>query len=463
MKQPNLTQYLDTADSAAGTGLWRQALPPEELRLLLAMSQSLQGVGVAALLQRLLTVEHMLRVPAVVLPDQIEVIGMDVEKSIRIIEGNAASSASDAVGTEHLRALYFPRRVVHTLDGTAVWMDEDGLLVMLNGNLPLLPDPNALVTTTAWHTWYAIPCMASQEIITIELLSGETLLVGVDFYQSADRLIFREHPLSYDATGSLTFVYRQYAPTPAAYSLRQDIAFMRQASVAQVSRRVPTVERLQQMLCDLAGLCCLEHADTIQSFTVLDTGVRYSGLSRDYLVPYDHTPVAVGTNLASGYVFGEGIKLHSRGTAGANWWQNLDWSVGLALDAVCPVPGLTMPGRPIRALGYDDNGTVRVHLFPEGTPANIARYQTWCRDQERRLPASKHLAPLLDARDPGSMDEAGDELQVDGLELLFNQVWGRRVIIADIRNSVPMRVVAALREWCPTTAVLLIRHLPDLP
>lgn len=258
-------------------------------------------------------------------------------------------------------------------------------------------------------------------------------------------------------------VYRQPAQTPAAFSLMQDAPFERQSSVAQVCRRSPTIERLQAMLCDLAGLYRLKHDDIIQGYVRLDRGVRYSGLDRDYLVPYDHTPVEVGTDLPAGYVFGEGIALYSRGDAGENWWQNLDWSVGLSLNDVCPVPGITMPGRPIRALGYDDGGTVRVKLFPDGAPANVTRYQTWCRDQERRLPASKHLAPLLNARDPGSMNGAGDELQVDGLELLFNQVWGRRAIVADIRRAIPARVIAALREWCPTTAVLLIRRLPDLP
>jgi hypothetical protein len=61
------------------------------------------------------------------------------------------------------------------------------------------------------------------------------------------------------------------------------------------------------------------------------------------------------------------------------------------------------------------------------------------------------------------MAQVNDVLQVDGLALLFNQTWGRRAIIADIRASVPDRVLQALRQWCPTTAVLLIRRLPDLP
>lgn len=463
MRLPKLTSFLDLADTTAGTGIWKQALPPEDLRSLLSMAQAPMGVGISERLQSLLAPDQVVRVPLVVHPDKVETIGMDAEKSVRIIEGYTAAASSDSVGTDHLRAVYYPRRTTHTHDGFAVWLDEAGLMVQLNGWRPLLPEPEAQVITTAWYTWYAVPCLTPETIQAIETDAGETLLLGLDFYRAEDRLIFREHPVGLCPGGRMTLVCRKQNASPLAFCLGLDGGYDLQASAVQVSRHVPTVERLQRMLCDLVGAFVLPHEEIIQAYMQLDRGIRYTGVTQDFLVPYDHTPIPVGTTLPAGYVFGELIKLHTRGGAGEDWWRALDWSVGLPLDDVCPVPGITMPGHPIRAVGYDDNGTIRAKLYPLGSPENLARYQTWCRNQERRLPADKCLAPLLDARDPGSMAQVNDVLQVDGLALLFNQTWGRRAIIADIRASVPDRVLQALRQWCPTTAVLLIRRLPDLP
>jgi len=451
MRPPNIVPDLvDTADAAAGTGSWREALPPEQLQLLVAISQGVLATGLLESLTNLIDDKHLCRESLVVQLDTIEVIGMDMEKSVRITEA--------AVESESIRTMYYPRRASHTQDGTAGWLDEDGLQVFLNGTAPFLPAAEARVSETngLWQTWYAVPYLGNLDINAIETPTGDTLLGGIDFYRSEDRLIFREHPLMFTRTSSLTLLGWAAAPALAAYSVQQDGDQATQQVITQLCRHAVTPERLQVAACQLAGAFVMQEPDTIQSSAELDRGVRYRGLHREWIVPYDHPRLAVGTEVGVGYVFGDLVRLSWRGTQGQDWWRNLDWSGGLPLAGLCPVPGITMPSRPIRAVSYDDSGTIRINLFPEAMPANLIKYQTWCRNQERRQPGSQQLATYLGIEDPGV------EVQVDGLALLFNALWGRRVIIADLRVSVPRRVEALLRQWCPTTAVLLIRRLPDL-
>jgi len=451
MKLPNaLPDLVDTADSAAGTGCWREALPAEQLQLLTAISQGVLASGLLESCTNLTDATRLCRENLPVQLDTIEVIGMNLEKSVRILEAST--------GSEPIRTMYYPRRASHTQDGEAGWLDEDGLQLFLNGTAPFLPDPRASVSATAgiWQTWYAVPYRGNLDITAIETPEGDTLLGGVDFYRSEDRLIFREHPLAFTRISSLTLLGWAAAPALAAYSVHQDGDQQTQRVIMQLCRRTATPARLQAAACQLAGAYVLREPDTIRSSAELDRGVRYRGLNREWIVPYDHPRVPNGTKLDAGFVFGDLVRLSWRGEQGPDWWRNLDWSGGLALDGLCPVPGITMPSRPIRAVSYNDSGTIRVNLFPEATPANLAKYQTWSRDQERRQPGQSRLLQHLGIEDPGI------EVQIDGLALLFNALWGRRVIIADLRKSVPRRVETMLRQWCPTTAVLLIRRLPDL-
>lgn len=440
-----ITTLLDLAASFTGSGVWQQALPDRDLAILHGLAKSSVASGVVNRLRGLLTHESTSLEPFWVQDGAIETIGFDAARSVRVTE------------TGDLRSTWYPRRAVHTADGFSRWADEDGLLVLMNGENPMLPDGSYSADIPGtWETWYAVPINQVGDVLALRCPDGTQLLAGSDFYRSEDRLLFREHPLTTSTDGSFLLVLRRPTNSLIAYSCGRDCTEATANHLAQALRHTPTAARLQAAARATAGLLTVSTQDVIVKTAELPVGVRYTGNLQDYLVPYDHKTLPVGTILPAGYCFGDGIKIQDRGQDGPDWWRSLDWSSGLSLDSCCPIKGITMPANPIRALSYSDGGTIRVKLYPHGTPQAVARYQAWCASIERRLPVGKHLAGVL------GITTAGVEQQVDGLNLLFTHTWGRRVMVADLRESIRPNVVRMLRDLAPVTATLIIRRLPDL-
>jgi len=108
-----------------------------------------------------------------------------------------------------------------------------------------------------------------------------------------------------------------------------------------------------------------------------------------------------------------------------------------------------MPSGTVRVVSYNDSGTIRVRLFPEGDARNVDRFQFWCESAERRLPVSRHLATAL------GINTAGVTKFVDGLDLLFNKLWGSDAIIVVGGHTVPRSLRRILQELVPLHAILV--------
>lgn len=437
------TPYNDTPMQQLGAGPWRQALG-DKMFLLEQLSQGTTRTGLLPSLQGLLRggPQHRVRsVPVLV----VEVIGMDVSASVTYIEG------SD--GTQDLLAVWTPRRVKHTNDGHNTWADEDGFWVTLLSNTLLLPDPNTQSVTpdtAAWQTWWV--CQIPEdlgEVVSIQSASGP-LLAGLDFYRTRDRILFREHPVTLFPTASMNMTVIQDEVSPLAYAAGCEGPRTTVEEVCRIKRLGPTPARLQKLADVFTGTVRTDRPMTIQRIIPLPEGFRYLlADGGELVVPYDHTPAAINTMLPVGYQFGRGLTLYSRGALGPDWWRAADLSAGISLDPWCPVKGLRMPAGTVRVDSYDDAGTVRVRVQVEGEEAAVTRFQYWCQTAERRLPASRHLAPAL------GIVSAGVTQFVEGMDLLFNKLWGSDAILITGGSTVPKALRALLQDLVPLQSVLV--------
>lgn len=439
------TPYYDMPMHQLGSAPWRQALgdKPDLLHLLEQLAQGTVRTGLLSSLQSMVWggPQHQTRRLAV---QVVEVIGMDVTASARIIEG------SD--GTHDLQAVWMPRRVRHSNDSHVSWADEEGFWVTFLSNSILLPDPNTQSVTrdtAAWQTWWA--CQIPEDLgDLISIGSGQGLLLsGVDFYRTGDRLLFREHPMLLFPDAHMTLTVVQDTLSPLAYAAGFEGRRNTVQEICRIKRLGPTPARLQALADTFTGVCRLAEPTHIVQIRPLPEGYRYTTDTGELLVPYEHVPPALGAHLPAGYQFGRGLTLRARGMDGPDWWRSVDLSAGISLDPWCPVKGLRMPSGTVRVDSYDDDGVVRAKLYLEGDPRAVTRFQAWCQSAERRLPASRHLAPAL------GINSAGVTKYVDGLDLLFNKMWGQDAIIVVGGSTVPRSLRQILQELIPLTAVLV--------
>lgn len=445
------SRILDTPEVHTGVSSWLESMGAEDLQLLQRLAQTTAGLGL------LPSETGHLRAPVERRQQKfnlvhVEIIGMDVSASIQVTE------ISD--GVEVHRSSHIPRRAVHTMDGHAVWLGEDGSRVLQNGESVLLPDAASLVgdDTSSWITWHALPWDPSLECLALHTPDGQLLLGGLDFMVSFDRILLPEHPAVLFPSGCVEVSVRSRKPWhPASFVLRQTTNPANATAAALLLRRAPTAGRLQRGLEALLNLTVMPTASTVEGYIPLAQGGRYLFTNQDLLVPYDHVPETFGNVLPDGYQLGQLVRVRERGDQGENWWQALDWSEGLSLDGLVPIPGLVIPPRPVRALAVEEDSRVAVRLHLEGEPANVTRYWKACRDAEASLPESRRMATLLDLEDT-------EERGVDMLAILFNNLLGRRAIVLECHPSVREKAEKFVREHMPVTAVLVVKNnvTPDV-
>lgn len=439
---------LDTPTALLGDSIWREALGPQ-IRLLDALAQAGGSLQVLNRLQGQESRTPELRI--VELSAAVtDLIGMDVARS------TVVTSTSD--GLNPLRSSMQPRRARHTLDEYTVWIDTDGYSVTSFNQYLLLPDTPRFVAedTAAWQTWWVCACPEDLGEVVAVYTKDSVLLAGLDFYRSLDRLLFRQHPAVLFEDGVLRVAARAPRMDNVAYTARVEGSMDVVQAAAVIMRQGPTVKRLQTLVDAMTGVIELREPGVVQQCIPLGAGARYVFEHQDLLVPFDHALLEPGTMLPAGYKFGEVIRLAEQGGQGPNWWRALNLSDGLLLDDVCPVKGITMPADPVRAVGYLDGDTVRVKLDVRGSPEQVERYQAFCRDVERRK--ESQLADLL------GITTAGQTKYVDGLDLLFRHVFGRRVILVLARTDAPAHVLKTLRDMTPLSTCLLVHRLPpDAP
>lgn len=435
---------LDAPTALLGDSIWREALG-DQISLLDALAQA----GGAHSLNRLQSMENdtpelrVIELSALVT----DLIGMDVARS------TVVTSTSD--GVMPLRSTMHPRRARHTHDDQVAWFDTDGCAVTSFEQLLLLPDVPRFVAedTAAWQTWWVCACPEDLgEVVAIRVPTG-VLLAGLDFYRSLDRLLFRQHPAVLFADGIIRACVREVQQDNVGYSVRMERSMAAIQATAEIMRSGPTLKRLQHLADVMTGVVVLPESGTVQQRKSLPNGTRYVMDTFDVVVPYDHPEVAVGAWLPAGYKFGETIRLVEQGTQGPNWWRALNLSAGVSLDEVCPVKGVRIPAESIRAVSFLDGSVVRVRLDVLGEPEQVRRYQAFCLAVERRK--TSQLTTLL------GVTTAGQTLYVDGLDLLFRHVLGRRVIMVLLRPGAPRRILQTLRNLAPLSTCLISHQIPD--
>lgn len=444
---PPSASLLDTPLHLLGSGHWREALR-SGLPQLEALAQLPASLRLPSCLQGVESSPVGLQTIKIRLQHQ-ETIGMDLQASVQVVQGSDGSAT--------LRSSFMPLRVRHTFDGFLEWQDQDGYSILTQDGSLLVPETDAQVRGQSgglWQTWWTVSCPEDMpEVVGAESDQG-TLLAGVEFHHTSDRLIFRIHPDILFPDGFIRLLTWQPDLDQASFSTGLDGSSRVLSAVSACQRRGPTVARLQDLADALLATTVSPITGVIQSVIQLPTGCRYVLDTGDVLVRRDHEYLEVGATIAAGQVVGRQLELHQQGQQGSDWWRNLDLSSGLSLDTICPVPGLTMPAGPVRVTSYSDSGVIRVHVWPEGQPEAVERYQAWCQSSSRRLPESRGLAAAL------GMGTAGLTQYPDGLGLLFRLQLGSSAVVARHTPDVPRRVLQALQEFCPLSAVLLFHRTP---
>jgi hypothetical protein len=370
-----------------------------------------------------------------------------------------AESAQDVqmtVNGQPMHVVVYPRRALHSQDGASIWADEDGVwlfqdgLLLLDGDDTYVPPDD----TAAWQTWYVLHWAPDMQAVMIDSPSGP-LLPGLDFFQTADRLLLRQHPRQVCPSGKMVILTKTPSSASESYCLRSELPTDQMQASAATLRKNPTVARLQSWLDAETGVIRAPVSGSIDQVSSLEHGCRYVCAGADWFVPYDHKELQAGAVVTEGRAFGASMDLTEQGTNGPDWWRALDWSAGLSLDGLTPFQGLAVPPGMLLATAIDVAGVVRVRLTINGDPSVITRWQQWSLYAEQvRYSSSSPLATLL------GFDTAGQTKMVDGLALLFNGLWGRKAVVLSVRGAYNSVLIQELRARMPMTSLLIVQRLP---
>lgn len=317
------------------------------------------------------------------------------------------------------------RRVqnVYTLDGLAQWV-EDQCSLQIEGLELLIPLSEARMEPDIDSSWFEIPWELPGEIVCIRH-EGQVYLPGSDFLQQGSRLVLLD-TAAHLLGERLEILTRHVKNDGRAYVAGYSEAVEEAIAV----RRGNTLRRLEAFVATACKLLVVPEDSILRSVSPTPQGCRIVSDNWEGFIasPRDH-PEA-GRVVRAGEKLGGTFDILHQGGA---WWKTENWDLGLPLDALWPVPGVSTNNSPIQITRAADK--LRIEGL-QGTPSALSSLSAWL-SQAQNTHAG--LAESLQLED-------GDSLNMAALDFFFGHVLGAGKVVVlryEQRFSAAARFVRA--------------------
>lgn len=300
--------------------------------------------------------------------------------------------------------------------------------------------------------WF-LPWEETLDPMVLGNAAGDLFVAGVDFTRSGNVLVFFQHPLK-AFPGRRIHVVSALRDQRALHSftMKLDGVYGPTDYVAAWLRDRQSPLSFKLALAQVSGRVICPADTIIQATAPYAEGQLYICDGFELRVPYAHTALAAGASLEKDTVIGGGVEVF-KGPAASGWWRAMDWPTGLSLDTLCPIQGLTVPDKQIRleAVSSTVPGKLHTRAALEADAAALALYWQWT--------ASAEIATGVWLADALSFANAGDTLNVNGLDFFFEYVLGARAMVvrlaADLDPTALIRARLFLKQEKPLGVVIL--------
>jgi len=281
------------------------------------------------------------------------------------------------------------------------------------------------VASSDWALHYLVAIPANVKPSGI-LTPTRNLLAGVDFEVSEGCLLFQENPHDLFPEGFMTLMgCRSTMPNPFDYTYGVDPFFGPGDTITNFQRVDSSPAALEKAAATAAGLVIAPFNGVVSRRFDHCQGSRYVTASGVLDVPYKHSRKQVGDAIVKGEIMGGGLKLYWR-TGSPGWHRAVDWSSGLQLDNLCPVPGVILPDRNCRCWAEGSSGGKLLTRIDMGNTSEIED-AFWS-----HVRTSEDLTGLF-LNDVIGLTDVNDVRYINPLDFYFEQYFGDRAVVAHLR------------------------------
>lgn len=421
-----LKSFLDTPTISTGESVWVTNLAPEQQGLLRSLTQlpavllnDLSGAG-------FLPLANKQRTRVTLDPAHMTPVGADTRLGQLVTP--VITSTGDVL--PHLR----PSRLHSALDNSASWI-ENGDVVQVDADV-LLPLQGATVVEELQRGWQAWRWSGP----SIEAISyaGDLFLPGLDFIQQQDRVVLLDSMLSLIGAAVLVYTSRDRPDGRAALA-----SITKSVGAALDVRARNTLHNLRTFAVEACSIYVAPTSSVVRA--VSPCGHRYRVSTDLWECVVRSATLQVGDTVTAGAQLGGTFKLHHG--VGA-WWSTLDWSYGLELDELWPVPGVRTDNSNVTARR---TGDMVSFSGLQGSSQSLQLLARWLTTAQQ---LHQVLITALDLDD-------GDSLTLPALDLLIGHLLGsRRVVVVEHDGRHP-DVLRFVRGNLPLNCVALYYRTPS--
>lgn len=421
-----LKSFLDNPTISSGESAWVTNLAPEQQGLLRSLTQlptvllnDLSGVGFLPTLNRR-------RVRVVLDSAHMTPVGTDTRLGQLVTP--IITGTGDVL--PHLQ----PTKQHSALDNSASWI-ENGDVVQMDADV-LLPSQGATVVEELQRGWQAWRWTGPR--IEAIAYAGDLFLPGLDFIQQQDRVVLLDSMLSLVGAVVLVYTAQERPDGRAAVA-----GITKSVGAALDVRARNTLHNLQKFAVEACSIYVAPVSSVVRA--VSSCGQRYRVSTDLWECVVSSTSLQIGDAVEAGTQLGGTFKLHH---GVGPWWSTLDWSYGLDLDELWPVPGVRTDNSNVTARRVGD--TVSFSGL-QGSSQSLQLLVLW-------LTTAQQLHQVL-IETLGLGD--GDSLTMPALDLLVGHLIGaRRVIVVEHDGRHP-DVLRFVRANLPLNCVALYYRTPS--
>lgn len=191
------------------------------------------------------------------------------------------------------------------------------------------------------------------EPVTIQTKLG-VRVQGVDFTVGEGELLWFESPYDlFDLPVVQVLTYREFPVSLWNYSLRLNSRAADPAEVTRYYRIKQDPAQFQRAIAAAAGYTVLPFTSILRAVQ----GSRYVFDAGVLEARYQHAALETGKLYTEGTIIGDMVRVHTAETQGEDWYRNLDWTQGMALDDLTQFPGLRVPDEQRRVAATTESET----------------------------------------------------------------------------------------------------------
>jgi hypothetical protein len=420
--------FIDAPISAGGPNVWAVNMAPEQLPLLASLNQlsgqMLRDVeGVTPLAAEVVERQVVTLSPAQALP-----CGLDTRRGMTFAP--VVTSYGDVI--PHLRS----STKVYTLDGLCTWVEDYNWLQLAGLDL-LLPLEESRVEADIDSSWVELPWTEPGRVVSLQE-KNELFLPGVDFVQQPGRLILLD--------SGVRLLGKQVVARSLVPKLDGRASVMGSASAVEEAgavRRRNTLRHLRQFCAAACQLFVAPSTATVRSVATTPDGARVVTDSWEGFVSAESYP-EVGSTVREGEQLGGTFIIHH---GPGSWWKVESWDLGLPLDTLWPVKGISTDNGPVTLTRAGDKLLI---AGLKGSTAALGRLTNWL---DRTQSTHAGLAASLGLAD-------GETMNMPALDLIFGHILGPRKVVVLRYNKRFERVAGFVRTHLPLNCLVFSYVLP---